>query len=168
MIRVTTIFAALSMALFATACSKDDANKDEAAPTAAAPAPDEAAAPAADETAKTAKADEVAIGTVTAEELEKQIESGDCAVLDANGDKVRQEYGKIPTATLLSHYKDYELSELPADKAAKLVFYCSNTQCGASKKGAKRALAAGYTDVNVLPVGVMGWKEAGKKTEKAL
>ena len=166
MTRVTTILAALSIALMATACKKDEGKTDEAPAKTETTAPAEAEAPAKAEAP--AETEKVAIGELSADDLEKHIAAGDCAVLDANGDKVREEHGKIPTATLLTHYSDYELSELPEDKAAKLVFYCSNLQCGASKKGAKRALAAGYTDVNVLPVGVVGWKEAGKKTEEAM
>ena len=31
-------------------------------------------------------------------------------------------------------------------------------------KGADRAVVAGYTDVHVVPVGIKGWKDSGKKT----
>jgi len=33
---------------------------------------------------------------------------------------------------------------------------------------AAKALAAGYSDVDVMPQGVMGWKESGHQTEKVL
>ena len=61
--------------------------------------------------------------------------------------------------------KAYDVAkELPADKNAKLVFYCANTMCKASEQAANRALEAGYVDVAVLPDGIMGWKSAGQKT----
>lgn len=47
-------------------------------------------------------------------------------LFDANGDAFRKRYGVIPGAAMLSHFKKYALSELPADKAAALVFYCAN------------------------------------------
>lgn len=157
MTRITTIVASLALAAGLAACKKEE-KKTEAPVAAVAPA---AAAPAAE--AKTAD-----IGKVEAAELETWIAAKTVAVFDVNGDGVRKEHGKIPTATLLTSSEDYDVAELPAEKDKKLVFYCSNTQCGASKKGASKALAAGYTDVNVLPVGVIGWKEAGHETEAAM
>ena len=67
---------------------------------------------------------------------------------------------------LLTSYKDYDLGILPEDKASKLVFYCSNLQCSAAGKGAKRAVVAGYTDVNLMPQGIMGWADSGKDVKK--
>ncbi len=111
---------------------------------------------------------EVAVGTVTPAQVATWIASKSCDVFDANSDKTRAEFGKVPTAVLLKGGSDYDLGQLPSDKARKLVFYCANTQCGASHKSAEKALAAGYTDVNVMPQGVMGWKESGHQTEKVM
>jgi len=48
-------------------------------------------------------------------------------IYDANLHKVREEYGIIPGARLLSSAGDYDVAtELPADKGTKLVFYCTN------------------------------------------
>jgi len=86
-------------------------------------------------------------------------------VLDANGEDFRKQNGIIPGAVMLSHFNQYDAAkELPAAKDAKLVFYCANLQCKASHAAAKRALEAGYTDVNVLPDGLLGWKKAGQPT----
>ncbi|HUH05293.1 MAG TPA: rhodanese-like domain-containing protein [Kofleriaceae bacterium] len=162
MIRSTTMIAALALAAGLTACKKDEqkteapAQPTAAAPAAAAPAPEQAVEPTGE------------IGKVSPEELKAWIAANEVAVLDSNGDSTRKEHGKIPSATLLSSYTDYDLAELPAEKDKKLVFYCSNTQCGASKKSAGKALAAGYTDVNILPAGVIGWKQAGLETEAAM
>lgn len=48
-------------------------------------------------------------------------------VLDANEPDVREKNGVIPGAKLLSSFNRYDIQkELPADKNAPLVFYCTN------------------------------------------
>lgn len=48
-------------------------------------------------------------------------------VLDANDLEFREKNGVIPGAKLLSSFDRYDIQkELPADKNAPLVFYCSN------------------------------------------
>src|SRR5262249_15073815 len=48
-------------------------------------------------------------------------------VFDANDTEFREKNGVIPGAKLLSSFDHYDLlKELPADKNAPLVFYCSN------------------------------------------
>lgn len=87
-------------------------------------------------------------------------------VLDANGADTRAKMGVIPDAKLLTHFINYDVQkELPAAKDSKLVFYCASTQCGASKQAATKAVEAGYTDVNILPDGIKGWKDAGQPTK---
>ena len=106
------------------------------------------------------------IGTLSIEELEARLARGECRAVDANGDATRRRFGVIPGAVLLSDYEAFLPSELPADKSKGLVFYCSNEHCGASEEAAARALTAGYTDVKVLPAGIVGWSKAGKQTAK--
>lgn len=49
-------------------------------------------------------------------------------IYDANHPDTRAEYGIIPGAHLLPSADGYSVAqELPADKNAKLVFYCANT-----------------------------------------
>jgi rhodanese-related sulfurtransferase len=158
MTRISTIIAALALAAGLTACKRDEKRTE-------APTQPSAAAPAQPAPAQAAAAE---VGTVSPEELQGWIAAAEVAVLESNGEGVRTKHGVIPTATLLSSYEDYDLAELPPEKDRKLVFYCSNTQCGASKKSATKALAAGYTDVHILPAGVMGWKAAGHETEAAM
>ena len=86
--------------------------------------------------------------------------------VDANGKETRTSQGVIPGAVLLTSSSTYAVSELPADKNAKLVFYCANQKCSASSAAAKRAMEAGYTNVAVLPEGIAGWKQAGQPTAK--
>ena len=86
--------------------------------------------------------------------------------VDANGQSTRASQGVIPGAVLLTSSSQYSLSELPADRATRLVFYCANEKCTASRTAAVRALAHGYVDVSVLPVGISGWRQAGQPTAK--
>ena len=86
--------------------------------------------------------------------------------VDANGKETRTSQGVIPGAVLLTSSSQYAVSELPADKSSKLVFYCANQKCGASHAAAKRAMENGYTNVAVLPDGIAGWKQAGQPTAK--
>lgn len=86
--------------------------------------------------------------------------------VDANGQETRTSQGVIPGAVLLTSSSQYAVSELPADKSSKLVFYCANLKCGASHAAARRAMENGYTNVAVLPEGIAGWKQAGQPTAK--
>ena len=87
-------------------------------------------------------------------------------VVDVNGAATRKKHGVIPGAVLLSSASRFELRELPANRNEKLVFYCASTSCTAGETAAIRAMQAGFTDVNVLPVGITGWKAAGQKTDR--
>jgi rhodanese-like protein len=49
-------------------------------------------------------------------------------IFDANHPSTREQFGVIPGARLLSSYDNYDVTrELPADKNAKLVFYCADS-----------------------------------------
>jgi len=90
-------------------------------------------------------------------------------IVDANSSKTRGKFGVIPGAVMLTSVTQFDpAKELPANKDAKLVFYCANLMCHASTIAAERAAMAGYTDVNVMPAGIIGWKEAGQATASAL
>ena len=51
-------------------------------------------------------------------------------------------------------------SDLPADKDATLVFYCSNPLCRKAPNAARRAKEMGYRDVRVMSAGINGWLSA--------
>ena len=57
------------------------------------------------------------------------------------------------------------VQELPADKSAALVFYCSNPLCRKAPNAAKRAKQLGYTNVRVMSAGISGWISAGLPTD---
>ncbi len=107
---------------------------------------------------------EAKVPTVTVDELDTMLAKNECQPVDANGQGTRAKMGVIPGAVLLSDSETFKASELPADKSKALVFYCANTSCGASHGAAGKAITAGYTNVKVLPAGIAGWKDAGKKT----
>jgi rhodanese-related sulfurtransferase len=102
------------------------------------------------------------VSTVSIDELDRMLASHECLAVDANGNDTRKKLGVIPGAVLLTNADS--LDQLPADRTRNLVFYCTNTACGASHYAAEKAIAAGYTHVNVLPDGIAGWVKAGKKT----
>ena len=110
--------------------------------------------------------DEKSLHTVTVDQLAALRTTGKAVIVDANNGDTRETYGVIPGAILLSHYEKYDVAkELPRDHTEKLVFYCANEKCTASHKAAARATEAGYTDVSVLPAGIMGWKSSGQPTD---
>lgn len=125
----------------------------------------EARNPESHRSADSVVAEAEAAPTIEVGDLAAQLADRSCTVLDANTRPVRIRNGAIPGATLLSHYRDYSLGELPADKQRALVFYCANQRCTASDVAARRALAAGYANVRVLRSGIAGWANAGHATQ---
>jgi rhodanese-related sulfurtransferase len=70
----------------------------------------------------------------------------------------------IPGASHLDPV-DYRESELPPDKNAALVFYCSNSMCRKAPSAAGRARKMGYGNVQVMSAGISGWLAASLPTE---
>jgi rhodanese-related sulfurtransferase len=60
---------------------------------------------------------------------------------------------------------DYQHSDLPPDKDAVLVFYCSNPMCRKAPNAARRAKKMGYGNVQVMSAGISGWLAAKLATE---
>ena len=116
------------------------------------------------------RADTSGLPTVSVSELAGWLAKGaGMVVCDANGSDVRGEYGIIPGARLLSHFKDYDVAaELPTDKSTQLVFYCASEMCSAAPTAARKAVAQGYSDVHVLPAGIKGWVESEQPVERPL
>jgi len=135
---------AMALGLSLAACAKSEPTRDTS-PKAAVP--------------------EAAIRELSVPEVATLVQTKSATVFDANDSETRQEQGVVPGAVLLSSSREYALSELPAAKDTKLVFYCGGTACRASDKAAKRASEAGYADVSVMRAGIRGWKSAGQHTE---
>lgn len=82
-------------------------------------------------------------------------------LFDANP-RPRWASGHVPGAINLDPANLGE-SDLPRDKSAMLVFYCSDPGCGASRHAAKKALKMGFPHVFTMPAGIRGWLAAGKR-----
>jgi rhodanese-related sulfurtransferase len=118
-----------------------------------------------DKTAAAAKPEvKPAWKTLSVAEVSSLAAKQQAALFDANTPEFREKNGIIPGARLLASSSSYDLKALPAQKNAKLVFYCASTRCTSSHTAAERAVGAGYTDVAVMPDGLLGWKAAGQKT----
>ncbi|HEX4450954.1 MAG TPA: hypothetical protein VH143_08805 [Kofleriaceae bacterium] len=100
--RNAILAAALALAAFS-GCSKSDPS----------------AAPAAG--AKTEK-----LAEMTIDEVDQAISSGQAKAVDCNMDTMRKKLGVLPGAITVSEDDSYAASELPADKTAKLIFYCAD------------------------------------------
>jgi len=59
----------------------------------------------------------------------------------------------------------YTDGDLPPDKSAVLVFYCSNPMCRKAPNAARRAKKIGYSNVHVMSAGISGWLAAKLPTE---
>jgi hypothetical protein len=78
---------------------------------------------------RTEKAEPIAVDnlpTMTPDEVEQALASGQAKAIDCNGDRTRKKHGVLPGAILISDEELYAPTELPADKAMKLIFYCAD------------------------------------------
>ncbi len=71
---------------------------------------------------------------------------------------------RVPGARNLDPVR-YSDRDLPADKNAVLVFYCSNFLCRKAPNAALRAKRMGFANVRVMSVGISGWIDAGLPVE---
>jgi hypothetical protein len=83
--------------------------------------PDKApSAPAADKA-------ETKLSSMTIDEVDHALAANEAKPVDCNGDSLRKKLGVVPGAILVTDDDSYAASELPADKATKLVFYCADS-----------------------------------------
>src|SRR2546423_4289049 len=74
----------------------------------------------------TATKADVKIPHVTVDDLDHMLAAKEATPVDCNGDRTRKREGVVPGAIIISDEETFAASELPADKTAKLVFYCAN------------------------------------------
>lgn len=86
-------------------------------------------------------------------------------IVDVNS---RQSWAKahVPGALHLDAATFTE-ADLPSDKDAMLVFYCSNPMCMKAPTAARRAKKMHYANAHVMPAGISGWMAAGLPTDAA-
>jgi rhodanese-related sulfurtransferase len=102
--------------------------------------------------------------TITIGDLKTAMSSSKIVLLDANGTESWQK-GHIPGAIDFSANKNNLASLLPQDKEVLVVAYCANPQCPAYRAAAAAAKKLGYKNIKHLTAGIMGWRDAGEKTE---
>lgn len=108
------------------------------------------------------QARETTYQVITTDELKTMLdENAAMTIIDARNPEEYQEVHikgaiSIPEKSFAAH-----AAELPADKGARLVFYCNGVKCGKSKKAAQKASELGYTDILIYSEGMPVWEERG-------
>ena len=100
---------------------------------------------------------------LTVEEVSELIEDRRVVLFDTNPRR-RWASGHLPGAINVDP-GEFGERDLPHDRNAMLVFYCSDPTCSASRHAAKRALKLGFAHVFTMPAGIRGWMAAGKSVE---
>ena len=101
--------------------------------------------------------------TISPDALHQRMKNEPCAVIDVNS-RGSWTTAHVPGAKNLDPV-EYAESELPAEKNALLVFYCSNPLCMKAPNAARRAKSIGYSNVHVMSAGISGWLAAKLPTE---
>ncbi len=96
--------------------------------------------------------------TVSPQDLEKLLRQGAATAFDVNAPGSWAQ-ARVPGATNLDPTA-FGASDLPPDRAALLVFYCSNPLCTKAPRAALRARRLGYQNVCVMSAGIHGWQSA--------
>lgn len=101
--------------------------------------------------------------TISPSGVHQLIQKQQATVIDVNA-RMSWVKARVPGALNLDP-ADYNESDLPRDKEASLVFYCSNPMCRKAPNAARRAKQMGYSDVKVMSAGISGWLAAKLPTE---
>jgi len=101
--------------------------------------------------------------SISPADLQQMLLNQKVTVFDVNS---RQSWmqAHVPSAVNLDPV-NYLDSDLPTDKSASVVFYCSNPFCRKAPNAARRAKELGYTNVKVMSAGISGWLSAKLPTE---
>jgi len=101
--------------------------------------------------------------TISPGDLSQLLQKQGVTVVDVNSPQSWAE-AHVPGAVNLDP-ANYVESDLPEDKNASLVFYCSNPFCRKAPNAAKRAKQMGYSNVKVMAAGISGWLSSKLPTE---
>ena len=104
------------------------------------------------------------LNTISPDALHRRLQNREpIAVIDVNA-PASWERAHVPGASNLDP-ADFGAAELPGDKNAPLVFYCSNAMCRKAPSAARRARKMGFGEVLVMSAGIGGWLAASLPTE---
>jgi len=99
------------------------------------------------------------LSTISPSKLHRRIQGGEpVTIIDVNA-RLRWQEAHVPGAVNVDP-DGYDEGELPLDKSAELVFYCSNMMCRKAPRAAARARKMGYGNVQVMSAGIQGWLAA--------
>jgi rhodanese-related sulfurtransferase len=101
--------------------------------------------------------------SISPADLQQMLLNQKVTVFDVNSPQSWMQ-AHVPSAVNLDPV-NYLDSDLPADKSANLVFYCSNPFCRKAPNAARRAKELGYSNVKVMSAGISGWLSAKLPTE---
>jgi len=101
--------------------------------------------------------------TVSPERLHQLIGEGQLTVVDVNSPQ-SWAAARVPGAINLDPLA-YREDDLPRDREALLVFYCSGYLCRKAPNAARRARQMGYLNVQVMSAGLSGWLSANLPTQ---
>ncbi len=96
-------------------------------------------------------------------DLHERLRAGSVHVFDVNGEESWRA-ARVPGARPLDPLA-FTADELPADRDAPLVFYCSGPLCRKAPNAARRARGMGHRDVAVMSAGITGWLGASLPTD---
>ncbi len=98
--------------------------------------------------------------------LHQRMRTEPLVVFDVN-DEARWLAARVPGARHLGP-SSLTASDLPADREATVVFYCSNPLCRKAPNAARRAQGMGCSNVYVMSAGISGWLDASLPTESGI
>jgi rhodanese-related sulfurtransferase len=101
--------------------------------------------------------------SISPAELHQRMRNDPVTVLDVNSPQ-SWVAAHVPGALNLDPV-GFSESDLPQDRDAFLVFYCSNFLCRKAPNAARRAKSMGYRNICVMSAGISGWVGAALPTE---
>jgi rhodanese-related sulfurtransferase len=103
------------------------------------------------------------LATISPRELQGLMENDAVTIIDVNSPQSWR-HARVPGAINLDPLR-YGGGDLPPDKSAALIFYCSSFLCRRAPNAARRAKSMGYHNVRVMSAGISGWLDNGMPTE---
>jgi len=105
--------------------------------------------------------------TITRQQLNERLANDDLTLVEVLERKYYRKF-HLPGAINVPLGEDFDrrIQEAVPDKNRPVVVYCSDIECEASPKAARRMEDLGYQQVFDYEAGKMDWKEAGLPVER--